>query len=74
MPKHLRVIVTAGARREVVEEKKNGTVYIKVKEPAEANKANHRVRSIIAERVGVAVANVRILTGHHSKSKLLSIN
>jgi len=69
---YLKVIVTPGARREKVEEK-GETLLISVREPASGNRANTRVREIVAARVGKPVGKVRILTGHRSRVKMISI-
>ncbi len=68
----IRVRVSAGARREQVEEE-DGTLMIAVKEPAAGNAANARVREIMAERFGVGLSAVRIANGHRKGSKLLRI-
>ena len=70
---YLKVFVTPGARREKVEEK-GGVLAISVREPASGNRANNRVREIIAERQGVPYGKVRILTGHRSRAKMISIS
>ncbi|HEY4522911.1 MAG TPA: DUF167 domain-containing protein [Candidatus Paceibacterota bacterium] len=70
----LKVFVTPSAKRESVEEKSEGVLAITVKEPAQANHANTRVREIVAGRLGVAVGKVRIFTGHRSRSKIVSIS
>lgn len=70
---YLKVFVTPGARRESVEEK-GEMLVISVREPAMGNRANLRVREIVAERFGAPVGKVRILTGHHSRGKMLSIS
>ncbi len=70
---YLKVIVIAGARKENIENVKDGVLQISVREPASGNHANTRVREIIANRVGVSLSQVRILTGHHSRSKMISI-
>jgi uncharacterized protein (TIGR00251 family) len=67
-----KIFVTPGARREAVEEK-GETLSIAVKEPASGNRANDRVREIIAERFRKPLGKVRILSGHHSRSKMISI-
>ena len=69
---YIKVFVTPGARKEKVEEKRE-TLLISVKEPALGNCANDRVREIIAERFGALVGNVRILTGHRSRGKMVSV-
>ena len=70
---YIKVFVTPGAKREKVEEKGEAFV-VTVREPATGNRANDRVRAIIAERENVPLGKVRILTGHHSRVKMISIN
>jgi uncharacterized protein YggU (UPF0235/DUF167 family) len=70
---YIKVFVTPGAKREKVEEK-GEMLAIAVREPAMGNRANDRVREIIAEREGVPVGKVRILTGHRSRAKMISVN
>ncbi len=36
--------------------------------------ANTRVRELIAEELGVSVAKVKILTGHHSRGKMVVVD
>jgi len=70
---YLKVFVTPGAKKEKVE-KKGKTLAIAVKEPATGNRANTRVREIIAERFKKPVGKVWILTGHRSRSKMVSVS
>jgi len=70
---YLKVFVTPNAKKERVEEREE-TLVIMVREPASANRANTRVREIIAEREGVPVNKVRILTGHRARGKMISIS
>lgn len=68
----LRVRVTPGARREKVE--RMGDIFvIAVKEPAEANAANARVRAILAAELGVPLARVQLKSGHQKGSKLFVV-
>lgn len=69
---YIKVFVTPGARRETIEEK-GETLLISVREPATANRANMRVRELVAARFGAPVGKVRILTGHRSRGKMVSI-
>ena len=69
---YIKVFVTPGAKREKVEEK-GETLAISVREPASTNRANTRVRELIALRVGKPIGKVRILTGHRSRAKMISI-
>ena len=70
---YIKVFITPSAKREKVEEK-GETLVIAVREPASNNRANNRVREIIAMRVGKSVGKVRILTGHRSRAKMISIS
>lgn len=70
---YIKVLVMPDAKRERVEEK-GDTLRISVREPASQNLANVRVREIIAMRVGKPVGKVRILTGHRSRVKMISIS
>jgi uncharacterized protein YggU (UPF0235/DUF167 family) len=70
---YVKVVVTPGARKEDVEEKEE-TFRISVREPASGNHANTRVRELLAMRFQVPLSKVRILTGHHSRVKLISIS
>jgi uncharacterized protein YggU (UPF0235/DUF167 family) len=71
---YIKVKVEAGAKREVVTKKSENTYMISVKEPAERNLANNRIREIMASLLGVSTKNIRIISGHQSPSKILSIN
>lgn len=62
-----------GARREHVTKVDDTTFNISVREPAERNMANKRIREILARELGVPVNQVSMLTGHRSSSKMYSI-
>jgi uncharacterized protein YggU (UPF0235/DUF167 family) len=70
---YIKVFVTPGAKKEKVEEK-DETLLISVREPASGNRANNRVRQIIADKTGVPFGKVRILTGHRARGKMISIS
>lgn len=70
---YIKVFVTPGARRERVEDVEED-LHISVKEPAQGNHANVRVREIVAERFDVPFNKVQILSGHRSRGKLLVVN
>ena len=69
---YIKVFVTPGAKKEKIEEK-GETLAISVREPASGNRANDRVREIVALREGVPLGKVRILTGHRSRAKMVSV-
>ncbi len=71
---YVRARVVAGAKKEKVERVSDDHFDISVREPAERNLANGRVREIIADACGVSVSAVRIVSGHHSPSKIMSVD
>lgn len=77
----IKVIVSPGAKKEKVEVvhpdkggKKGDTFSISVREPAAQNLANTRVRELLAARFHTPLGKVRILTGHRSRAKMISIS
>ncbi len=59
-------------KKEIVEQEAPDHFEVSLKEPAERNLANSRVLEIFREKFpGVAV---RIISGHHSPSKILSVD
>ena len=70
---YIKVRVIAGAKKERIEEKDAETLLISVKEPAERNLANGRVLELLADWFKVRVQDVRLVSGHHSPSKIVSI-
>ena len=68
---YLKIKVIAGAKIEKVEKKTEDEWRIWVKEPAENNCANNRILEIVRE--SYPNTSVRIINGHHSPSKIVSI-
>ncbi len=70
---YIRVRVTPSARKERIVREDKDTFYISVKEPAERNLANTRIKEILAQELQVPLSSIRLLTGHHSSSKMYSV-
>lgn len=70
---YIRVHAIPGTKKERVTRESDTEFYISVKEPAEHNLANRRITEILARELGVPAVQVRMLTGHHSRSKLYSV-
>lgn len=70
----IKVKVQASAKKEKITKKSNDSYMIFVCEKAERNQANKRIMEIVASLFGVSIKNIRIINGHHSPSKILSIN
>lgn len=70
---YLRITVTPGAKKEFLEKLSPNKWLVSVKEPAEHNLANTRVCTLIARELSVPPSDIRILTGHHSRVKMISV-
>ena len=71
---YIKVRVVAGSKKEEVILEKPNYFKIFVREKAKQNMANKRILEIIAREYHVREADVRIVSGHHSPSKLLSVD
>lgn len=70
---YIKVHVFPGSKREKLI-KKDNIIKLYVKEKAEMNRANNRVREVIAEYFNVSEGAVHMLSGHRSPKKLFSID
>ena len=70
---YVKVRVYPGNKKEILTNVGENRFEARVKEPAERNLANNRVRELIASEYGVSDKQVRIVTGHHSSVKVLDI-
>ena len=70
---YIRVTVAPDSRKESLQKLSENEWQISVKEPAEQNRANERVCTLIARELQVAPSDIRILTGHHSRVKMISV-
>lgn len=71
---YVKVRVYPNTKKEKITKLSEHQFEITVREPAERNLANVRVRELIALEYGVSVKIVRIVTGHHSPSKILDVD
>ena len=71
---YIKVKVEAGSKKEEIKKKSETSFFIKVKEPAERNLANTRIREIIAIIYEINVKSVRIISGHQSPNKILTVD
>ena len=71
---YVKVRATAGAKHESFVAESPTHFSITVREKAERNAANTRIRELIAGHFGLPVGKVRIVNGHQSPSKLLSVD
>lgn len=71
---YISVRVVAGAKADKVEALPKGRLKVWVKAPAERNLANKRVRELVAAHLQLPLAQVRLLSGHTSPSKIFSVD
>lgn len=70
---YIKVRVYAGSKKEEFKKISNAHFEAKVKEKAERNMANRKVIELVRNYFKEA-GDVRIINGHHSPSKILSID
>jgi len=71
---YIKIKVTAGAKKERVVKKSDDHFEMSVIQPAERGLANKRIVELVREYLKVYNGDVRIVSGHHSPSKIISIN
>ncbi|HUF53270.1 MAG TPA: DUF167 domain-containing protein [Dehalococcoidia bacterium] len=70
---YLRVRVTPGAREAGLSGWHQGTLRLKVREPAEKGRANDAVVRLLADKLGVAPTSVSLKRGAASREKLFEV-
>ena len=70
---YIRVHAVAGAKKEQVTRVSSDRYDICVREPAERNFANKRIRELLAETLGKSAGRVRLVAGHRSFHKVFSV-
>lgn len=73
MPVRIRVKVVPNASREEICGWLGDELKIRVSPPPEAGRANRRVESLIAEKLGTSPRNVRVVGGTSSPRKIVEI-
>ena len=71
--RRLAVRVTPGAKRAGVALAEDGTLLVRVREPAQGGRANAALIQTVAEHFGVPRRTVTIVQGLSSRHKLLQI-
>ena len=70
---YIRVRVQPGAKKESIEQVSETEFHIAVREKAERNLANGRVRELLARSYGLESREVRLVSGHRSPNKIFDI-
>jgi uncharacterized protein (TIGR00251 family) len=69
----LHIRVTPRSKKPGIQTAGDGTLVVKVREPAEDGRANDAVMEALAGHFGVPRRAVRIVHGHSSRRKLVEI-
>ncbi len=70
---YIRVNAIAGAKKEKVTRLSADRYDICVREPAERNLANGRIRELLAKDLELPQGAVRLISGHRSPHKIFSV-
>jgi len=71
---YIKVRVKTKQKAELLKEISKDHLEISIKEPAERNLANSRIVEMVREHFKVYNGVVRIVSGHHSPSKILDVD
>lgn len=69
----IHVKIKPDSKEDKIIQKNDTSFIVHVKEPAEDNKANKRLIEMLAIKFNVIRSSIKIVTGHHSPSKILDI-
>jgi uncharacterized protein YggU (UPF0235/DUF167 family) len=72
--KYIKIKVITEAKKEKIIKKSSDKFEISVKESAEKNLANKKVLELVRKYFKVYNGSVRIVSGHHSPSKIISLD
>lgn len=70
---YLKISVVTEAKEESVKKTGSDSFDICVREKAEQNQANKRVLELIRAQFGGKAGAIRIVSGHHSPHKIVSV-
>jgi uncharacterized protein YggU (UPF0235/DUF167 family) len=69
---YIKVRAIPNSKKETVEKKSSTEFVVAVREKAERSMANKRIQQILQEELAL-VYKPRLISGHHSQSKIFSI-
>lgn len=69
----IHVKVKSGSNKDEVIKKNDASYTVYTKEEAKDNAANYAMLTLMAETLEVPVSILRIITGHHSPSKIIEV-
>ncbi|MCF7865018.1 MAG: DUF167 family protein [Candidatus Pacebacteria bacterium] len=69
----IHVKIKPDSKKDEVIMKNSASFIVSVREEAKENKANYAMLLLLAEHLDVPVSILRIVTGHHSPSKIIDV-
>ena len=72
-PARVRLRVSPGARRDEIGGRHGDAWKVRVSAPPESGRANHALRALLARTLDVRVRDVRLVAGHASRDKVVSL-
>ena len=70
----LKVLIQPRASREGIVGMHGDALKVRVSAPPLEGRANKALKKLLAERLGTPLSRIEIITGQHSRKKLLSIS
>jgi len=70
----VKVNTRVNSKKEYVKKVGENRLEVAVREKAERNMANKRVIELVALHFGLSIKQIRIINGHQSPSKMLSVD
>lgn len=70
---YIKVKVKTGSKKESIEQVRAHVYNVSVKEQPQDNRANHRVLELMTLHLALPRNALRIVSGHHRRSKLLEV-
>lgn len=70
---YIRINAVPGAKKEQFKQISADRYHIHVKEPAERNMANTRIKTLLARELGLREADMKLVSGHRSPHKIFSV-
>jgi uncharacterized protein YggU (UPF0235/DUF167 family) len=70
---YIKVKAKPDTRKDSIKKESDNVYQISVKEPAEQNQANEKIRAMLAMEFGVTKRQVRLITGHRSLRKTFDV-
>ena len=68
---YIKLKVITDSKKELIEKISEDTFRVYVKEPAEMNRANSRILTLMKEYF--KTNDVRLISGHHSPAKIIAV-